>query len=68
MFGPRSQPVRILVRPGITDMRKAINGLSVLVEQEMELDPFEDGAVYRSGSTAKTTIWLLRRSVGGEND
>jgi hypothetical protein len=46
MFGPRSQSVRILVRPGVTDMRKSINGLSVLVEQEMELNPLEDGAVF----------------------
>ncbi|MCF7929047.1 MAG: IS66 family insertion sequence element accessory protein TnpB [Spirochaetales bacterium] len=27
-------------------MRKAVNGLSVLVEQELELNPFEDGAVF----------------------
>jgi transposase len=32
---------RVFVRPGVTDMRKQINGLSVLVEQELELDPFE---------------------------
>lgn len=32
---------RIYVRPGATDMRKAINGLAILVEQELELNPFE---------------------------
>lgn len=32
---------RVFVRPGVTDMRKQINGLSVLVEQELGLDPFE---------------------------
>ena len=31
--------VRIFVRPGITDMRKQINGLSVLVQEEMSQDP-----------------------------
>lgn len=33
---------RIYVRPGPTDLRKQINGLAVLVEQEMELSPFEE--------------------------
>ena len=37
--------VRIFVRPGITDMRKAANGLAVLVEQEMGGKPFS-GDVY----------------------
>ena len=32
--------VSIYVKPGKTDMRKQINGLCVLVEQEMKLDPF----------------------------
>lgn len=32
--------VQIYVRPGRTDMRKAINGLSIIAEQEMESDPF----------------------------
>ena len=31
---------RIYIRPGRTDMRKAINGLVVMVEQEMKLDVF----------------------------
>jgi transposase len=31
---------RIFVKPGATDMRKAINGLALIVEQELELDPF----------------------------
>ena len=30
---------RVFVRPGPTDMRKHINGLAVLVEQELELSP-----------------------------
>jgi transposase len=33
-------PTRIFIRPGYTDMRKASNGLSMLVQDEMTLDPF----------------------------
>ena len=32
---------RIFVRPGATDMRKQINGLAVMVEQQMEANVFE---------------------------
>ena len=32
--------VEVLLYRGITDMRKSINGLSILVEQELGLDPF----------------------------
>jgi transposase len=32
---------RVFVRPGATDMRKQINGLAVIVEQQMSLNPFE---------------------------
>ncbi len=39
MIAPDFQSVSIFVRPGITDMRKQANGLSVLVEQQMEQDP-----------------------------
>jgi len=31
---------RVFIRPGYTDMRKASNGLSVLVQDEMANDPF----------------------------
>jgi len=37
--------VRIYIRPGKTDMRKAVNGLTVIVQDAMELDPFS-GSVY----------------------
>jgi len=37
--------VRIFIRPGTTDLRKAVNGLAVLVEQEMSGEPFS-GNVY----------------------
>jgi transposase len=32
--------LRVYIATGSTDMRKAINGLSILVERRMELDPF----------------------------
>jgi len=35
----------IYVKPGATDMRKQINGLGVIVEEELELDPFS-GALF----------------------
>lgn len=31
---------RVFLAPGSTDMRKAINGLSIMVEAALELDPF----------------------------
>ena len=31
--------VSIFVRPGVTDMRKAINGLSMLASEQMQQDP-----------------------------
>jgi transposase len=37
MFTPRAA-ARVYIAPGATDMRKAINGLSLLVDQ-LELDP-----------------------------
>lgn len=35
------QKVRLFVKPGATDMRKQINGLSMIVSQELGLDPLE---------------------------
>ncbi|MBN2435872.1 MAG: IS66 family insertion sequence element accessory protein TnpB [Spirochaetes bacterium] len=31
--------VRIFIKPGITDMRKQINGLTIITEEEMKKDP-----------------------------
>jgi transposase len=36
---------RIFIRPGHTDLRKAVNGLSVLIQEQMNGDPFS-GSVY----------------------
>jgi transposase len=37
--------VRIYLRPGYTDLRKAVNGLAMIIEQEMAGEPF-NGSVY----------------------
>jgi len=37
--------VRIFIKPGATDMRKQINGLSILVQEEMKSDPL-NGHLY----------------------
>ena len=39
------EKVSIYVKPGKTDMRKQINGLSIIVQQELKLDPFS-GALF----------------------
>jgi len=36
---------RIFIRPGYTDLRKALNGLSVMAEQQMAGEPFS-GNIY----------------------
>lgn len=40
MIFPDIENLRVFIKPGFTDLRKAINGLSIIVENEMELDPF----------------------------
>ena len=37
---PELSQARILIRPGVTDMRKQINGLSVMVQNNMAQGPF----------------------------
>jgi len=52
--------VKIFIRPGITDMRKAVNGLTVIVQETMEQDPF-NGSVYifcnRTRHLIKAVYW-----------
>jgi len=36
---------KIFIRPGYTDLRKAVNGLAVMIEEQMEGEPFS-GSVY----------------------
>ena len=46
MLGPRSASVRLFVRPGATDMRKQINGLAIVVEQELAKNPLDEDALF----------------------
>jgi len=52
--------VKIFLRPGITDMRKAVNGLSIIVQETMKQDPFS-GSVYlfcnRERKLLKAVYW-----------
>ena len=52
--------VRIFVRPGSTDLRKASNGLAVIVQEGMKEDPFS-GNVYlfcnRDRRLLKAVYW-----------
>jgi len=52
--------VKIFLRPGITDMRKAVNGLSAIVQENMKQDPFS-GNVYlfcnRERKLLKAVYW-----------
>ena len=38
MLSP-AHPVKVFIATGITDMRKSINGLSILVADQLDLDP-----------------------------
>lgn len=51
---------RIFIRPGRTDFRKAINGLSAMVSEQMENDPYSgDYFVFcnRSKNMLKILYW-----------
>jgi transposase len=51
--------VRIYIRPGYTDLRKAAKGLTVLVQDRMELEPFS-GSVYlfcNKGRNLLKAVW-----------
>ena len=52
--------VKIFIRPGVTDMRKAVNGLTAIVQEDMSEDPFS-GSVYifcnRDRKLIKAVYW-----------
>jgi len=52
--------VKIFLRPGYTDLRKAANGLAVIVQEAMKEDPFS-GSVYlfcnRERKLLKAVYW-----------
>jgi transposase len=50
---------RIFIRPGQTDLRKAVNGLTALVQEAMKGDPFS-GSVYlfcNKGRKLLKAVW-----------
>ena len=49
---------RVLLAVGSTDMRKSINGLSVLVERAMEMNPF-DGDLFVFCNRRRNMIKIL---------
>jgi transposase len=49
---------KIYIRPGKTDFRKSINGLSILVQQLMKHDPFS-GNYYVFCNRTKTMLKIL---------
>ncbi|MDR0605203.1 MAG: IS66 family insertion sequence element accessory protein TnpB, partial [Bacteroidales bacterium] len=53
---------RIFIRPGHTDLRKGVNGLTVLIQERMEGDPFS-GSVYlfcNKGRKLLKAVWWDR--------
>ncbi len=50
--------VRVFLAPGSTDMRKAINSLSILVEATLSLDPFS-GHLFVFCNRSRTILKVL---------
>lgn len=50
--------LKVYLSPGATDLRKSINGLSILVENQMELNPFS-GYLFAFCNKKRTTIKIL---------
>ncbi|MBF9017259.1 MULTISPECIES: IS66 family insertion sequence element accessory protein TnpB [unclassified Oceanispirochaeta] len=50
--------LNIYVKPGITDMRKQINGLSILVEEDLKQDPFS-GSLFLFCNKQKRLLKIL---------
>lgn len=55
---PLSSTTRVYLALGATDMRKAIDGLSILVEGSMDLDPFS-GHLFVFCNRSRTNLKIL---------
>ena len=64
--------VKIFLRPGTTDMRKAANGLTAIVQEAMGQDPFSgnvyvfcgrDRKVLKAVYWGKTGFWLSQKRL-----
>ncbi|MDA3862449.1 MAG: IS66 family insertion sequence element accessory protein TnpB [Deltaproteobacteria bacterium] len=56
--------VNVYLAVGVTDLRKAINGLSILVEAQMDLDPFS-GNIFGFCNRKRNLVKLLYRDING---
>lgn len=56
--------VEVYLAPGATDLRKSIDGLSILVESQMALNPFS-GYLFAFCNRKRTTVKLLYWDVNG---
>ena len=54
----------IYLKPGATDMRKQINGLSVIVEEHLEKDPFS-GAYFMFCNKKRNLLKILYWDMNG---
>ena len=50
--------VKVFVRPGVTDFRKQINGLSMIVKEELAHDPFS-GSLFLFSNRRRTHLKIL---------
>jgi len=51
---PALPEIKVLLAVGVTDMRKSINGLSILVEEQLALDPLS--AISLLSATVSVTL------------
>lgn len=58
MIPSPSQNLRIFLRPGITDMRKSINGLSGIVQNELRINPYDQN-LFAFGNRKKDLVKIL---------
>ena len=56
--------LKVYLAPGITDLRKSIDGLSILVESQLELNPFS-GYLFAFCNRKRTSIKILYWDVNG---
>ena len=60
MLGDISKAEKIYIATGYTDMRKSIDGLAALVQQNFQLDPFQNALFLFCGhknTTLKALYW-----------
>ena len=63
MFAP-AHPAQVYIATGITDMRKSINSLSILVSDQLELDPLS-GHLFAFCNRKRDIIKILYWDING---